>query len=142
MSSKHEISGDNQMISDENSIFRSKEEQKVSKRPKMSESEESDVDDEWTYTAPQYYNVKNASVKALDSYKYITKYKHNRRSGRTVRYFLWQYPECDKKFNKSWNFIDHMRMHNGEKPYQCSHCGKQFTQKGNFNKHWRIHASE
>ena len=97
--------------------------------------------DEWTFTTPSNYNVKHASVVALDNYKYITKYKHNRRSGRTVRYFLCQYPDCDKKFNKSWNFIDHMRMHNGEKPYQCSHCGKQFTQKGNFNKHCRIHTS-
>ena len=99
------------------------------------------TDEEWTYTPPKYYNVKESSVAALESYKYVTLYKHNKRTNRTVRYFVCQYPNCDKKFNKSWNFIDHMRMHNGEKPYTCGHCGKQFTQKGNFNKHCRIHTT-
>lgn len=108
---------------------------KVARKPVAS-----DPDEEWTYTPPQYYNVKTTSVEALDSYKYTIMYKHNKKSGRTVRYFLCQYDNCDKKFNKSWNFIDHMRMHNGEKPYKCKDCGKEFTQKGNFNKHCRIHS--
>jgi hypothetical protein len=99
-------------------------------------------DEEWTYTPPKYYNVKESSVAALESYKYVTLYKHNKRTNRTVRYFVCQYTGCDKKFNKSWNFIDHMRMHNGEKPYSCNECGKEFTQKGNFNKHCRIHSSD
>lgn len=116
------------------------EEIKKAKRAKRNDPNCSDdSDDEWTFTPPQYYNVKTTSVQALESYKYTTMYKHNKKSGRTVRYFLCQYEKCDKKFNKSWNFIDHMRMHNGEKPYKCSHCQKEFTQKGNFNKHCRIH---
>lgn len=99
------------------------------------------TDEEWTYTPPKYYNVKETSMAALNSYKYVTLYKHNKRTNRTIRYFVCQYHNCDRKFNKSWNFIDHMRMHNGEKPYTCNHCGRQFTQKGNFNKHCRIHST-
>ena len=45
-------------------------------------------DEEWTYTPPKFYNVKESSVSALDSYKYITIYKHNKKTNRTVRYFL------------------------------------------------------
>lgn len=56
-------------------------------------SEQSDLndDEEWTYRAPKYYNVKESSVSALDSYKYVTIYKHNKRTNRTVRYFVCQY---------------------------------------------------
>ena len=50
-----------------------------------------DSNDEWTSTPPQYYNVKTTSMQALESYKYITTYKHNKKSGRTVRYFICQY---------------------------------------------------
>mmetsp|Transcript_20044 Transcript_20044/g.17730 ORF Transcript_20044/g.17730 Transcript_20044/m.17730 type:complete len:102 (-) Transcript_20044:157-462(-) len=68
------------------------EELKKSKKPKRTDENSSDdSDDEWTFSPPQYYNVKTTSVQALESYKYTTMYKHNKKSGRTVRYFLCQY---------------------------------------------------
>lgn len=99
------------------------DEQRQAKKAMIKEAHQIDLneDEEWTYTAPKYYNVKETSVNALESYKYITLYKHNKKTNRTVRYFVCQYESCDKKFNKSWNFIDHMRMHNNEKPYTCVH---------------------
>lgn len=35
--------------------------------------------------------------------------------------YICKYPECDKKFTKAWNALDHMRMHEGIRPYKCQH---------------------
>mmetsp|Transcript_11364 Transcript_11364/g.10031 ORF Transcript_11364/g.10031 Transcript_11364/m.10031 type:complete len:82 (+) Transcript_11364:353-598(+) len=42
---------------------------------------------------------------------------------------------CNKEFERSWNLLDHLRMHNGIKPFKCNECRKQFTQKCNMLKH-------
>ena len=40
---------------------------------------------------------------------------------------------CHKQFPYPSLLITHMRVHNGEKPFACSHCGKKFAVKGNMN---------
>mmetsp|Transcript_28593 Transcript_28593/g.25306 ORF Transcript_28593/g.25306 Transcript_28593/m.25306 type:complete len:106 (+) Transcript_28593:485-802(+) len=50
------------------------------------------------------------------------------------------YEGCDKQFNKTWNLVDHLRMHEGIKPYKCHICKKFFTQKGNLQKHLKQHV--
>ena len=53
-----------------------------------------------------------------------------------------KYSGCGKKFTKIWNLLDHVRMHEGIKPYECKLCNKTFTQKGNFKKHNIIQHSD
>jgi len=63
-------------------------------------------------------------------------------SSRKKRYIECLYNGCLKKFSKSWNFIDHARMHIGIKPYKCEKCDKAFTQKGNLKKHINQHLAK
>ena len=45
---------------------------------------------------------------------------------------------CRKAFAQSGNLIAHERIHTGEKPYQCEKCGKRFTQSSAYKNHLYI----
>ena len=55
--------------------------------------------------------------------------------------YVCKYDECNKVFSKACNFLDHVRMHEGIKPYQCTQCGKEFVQKCNLRKHFKKHQA-
>lgn len=75
----------------------------------------------------------------LDVHPNEVKYITNPKTGRKVKKIVCMVPGWGKAFDKKWNFKDHIRMHMGEKPYQCERCDKSFTQKGNLAKHMRQH---
>ena len=43
--------------------------------------------------------------------------------------YICKYDGCNKEFDKTWNMLDHVRMHEGIRPYPCKICGSSFTQK-------------
>jgi hypothetical protein len=75
----------------------------------------------------------------LDVHPNEVRYITNPKTGRKVKKIVCMAKGCNKAFDKKWNFKDHIRMHMGEKPYQCNRCDKSFTQKGNLAKHMRQH---
>ena len=76
---------------------------------------------------------------ALQGYKY--KIFYTVEAGRKKINFMWAFEGWNKKFGKTWNFLDHARMHEGIKPYRWEFCLREFTQKGNMLKHRRQHVN-
>ena len=47
----------------------------------------------------------------------------------------WACPYCSKVFPNAADVKKHIRIHTGEKPFECHICGKSFAQKSNCNTH-------
>jgi uncharacterized Zn-finger protein len=60
-----------------------------------------------------------------------------KQSSENVKYY--QCPLCGKSVQR---LSLHMRMHTGDRPYQCSQCGQRFTQLGSLKKHQTLHSEE
>ncbi|CAI2374427.1 unnamed protein product [Moneuplotes crassus] len=79
------------------------------------------------------------NIEILKDYEYSISYLPSKGPRRRRRILHCKHNHCKKSFYKTWNFIDHARMHLGIKPYSCDLCDAKFTQKGNLLKHIARH---
>lgn len=55
---------------------------------------------------------------------------------------LYQCKDCSFATNHKSTFINHERIHTGEKPFKCTFCNKSFSRKSTLKVHTRIHTGE
>ena len=76
----------------------------------------------------------------LRGYDYTVEDKLDQRTGKIAPVYICKFEgDCNQEFPRSWNLLDHIRMHYNIRPYQCQYCNFRFTQKGNLNKHMVKH---
>ncbi|CAI2385822.1 unnamed protein product [Moneuplotes crassus] len=71
---------------------------------------------------------------------YRFKFKFENTCGRKKKIIQCQYDGCSKEFTKTWSFLYHARMHEGETPFECDVCHRKFSQKSNLTKHKKHHV--
>ena len=79
------------------------------------------------------------NVQLLKNYQWEVEKRKNENGGITTVY-ICKYEGCDKEFTRTWSILDHVRMHEGVRPYVCKYCSRTYTQKGNMIKHMRRHT--
>ena len=79
----------------------------------------------------------------LKPFRYEKVKEWDETQNRFKTYYICRYDEWNRVLSKTWNLLDHVRMHEGIKPFVCQLWGKTFTQKGNLRKHHIVqHSTE
>lgn len=50
--------------------------------------------------------------------------------------------DCDRRFSRSDELTRHIRVHTGQKPYQCHICMRSFSRSDHLSKHIQTHTGE
>lgn len=88
---------------------------------------------------PSNMTKSKVNMKLLKDYRCSVEKRANEKGGITTVY-TWLYSECGKEFTRAWSILDHVRMHEGVRPYVWKFWNRSYTQKGNMIKHMIKHT--
>lgn len=86
------------------------------------------------------YSKADINMQLLKDFQYAIEHKISSK-GRSNTVYVCKHEGCNKEFMRTWNLLDHVRMHEGIKPNICPYCYKGFTQRSNLRKHLKIHVN-
>ncbi|AWO97315.1 putative E3 SUMO-protein ligase EGR2-like [Scophthalmus maximus] len=64
------------------------------------------------------------------------------KSGLKVKPFPCSVPGCERRFSRSDELNRHVRIHTGQKPFQCTICARSFSRSDHLTTHTRTHTGE
>ncbi|CAN9509382.1 unnamed protein product [Ophioblennius macclurei] len=64
------------------------------------------------------------------------------RAGAKQKPFPCSVPGCERRFSRSDELNRHVRIHTGQKPFQCAICARSFSRSDHLTTHTRTHTGE
>ncbi|XP_029975749.1 early growth response protein 4-like [Salarias fasciatus] len=64
------------------------------------------------------------------------------RGGAKQKPFPCSVPGCERRFSRSDELNRHVRIHTGQKPFQCAICARSFSRSDHLTTHTRTHTGE
>ncbi|XP_039996730.1 early growth response protein 1-like [Xiphias gladius] len=64
------------------------------------------------------------------------------KSGQKVKPFPCSVQGCERRFSRSDELNRHVRIHTGQKPFQCTICARSFSRSDHLTTHTRTHTGE
>ena len=78
----------------------------------------------------------------LKGKKHEFKFVYDSKSKRSRRLIICKYNDCEKEFVKTWNFVEHYKLHMAGTIIKCDHCDKEFSSKSEFSIHMKGHEEK
>ena len=66
----------------------------------------------------------DVNLELLEEFDYDTEVRGTELDGKPLTIFICKYQSCNKEFTRTWNILDHARMHRGVKPFECEICNR------------------
>lgn len=54
----------------------------------------------------------------------------------------YECPQCDSSFAQKGHLTRHLKTHSGDRPHKCDECGACFSIRYRLIEHWRTHTGE